>query len=179
MTVLVTHHPSLPPGAPPMPAPTRSPRSRPHGAPACCLARPRRRVDHRPAPPAAGPGTAGRQRRDAFAERHPMNRPTLWSVPAVRLACAAPVAAGLALAAAVMSAGQSTAAPAAVPANCTQSGTTVTCTCTRGGKSQFTVPQGVNSITATAVGAQGVSLSATRRGERKPGRKLCSREDQK
>ena len=68
MTVLVTHHPSLPPGAPPMPAPTRSPRSRPHGAPACCLARLRLRVDHRPAPP-AGPGTVGRQRRGVPARK--------------------------------------------------------------------------------------------------------------
>ena len=50
MTVLVIHYPSLPPGAPPMPAPTRSPRSRPHGAPACHLAR-----------AATGPITALRQ----------------------------------------------------------------------------------------------------------------------
>ena len=90
-----------------------------------------------------------------------MHRSTFLSGPAGRLARAAPVAAGLALLAAVVSAGQASAAPAALPANCTQSGTTVTCTYTAGGESQFTVPQGVNSITATAVGAQGGTSFAT------------------
>ena len=47
------------------------------------------------------------------------------------------------------------AASAALPSNCAQSGITVTCTFTAQGESQFTVPFGVSSITATTVGAQG------------------------
>ena len=46
---------------------------------------------------------------------------------------------------------------AAFPAGCTQSGTTVTCTYTSGGETAFTVPAGVNSVTATVVGQQGGS----------------------
>src|SRR5262249_21659833 len=86
----------------------------------------------------------------------PMNRPAFLSLPAARrLAFAAPVAAGLALAAAVIPAGMASAAPTALPAHCTQSGTTVTCTYTAGGEAPFPVPPGVNSVTATATGAQG------------------------
>jgi len=63
----------------------------------------RQRADHHPAPPAVGrPGAAGRQRQHVPARKdHPMNRPAFLSLPARRLALAA---------------------PAAVPANCTQSG---------------------------------------------------------
>src|SRR5215475_14151019 len=84
-----------------------------------------------------------------------MRRPVFVSLPAGRLARAAPAAAGLALAAAVIPAGMASAAPAALPVGCTQSGTTVTCTFTAGGESRFTVPPEVSVITATAVGAQG------------------------
>ncbi len=42
-----------------------------------------------------------------------------------------------------------------LPAACSQSGTTVTCTYTSQGESQFDVPTGITSVTATAVGAQG------------------------
>ena len=47
------------------------------------------------------------------------------------------------------------AAPAALPAGCTAASGTVTCTYTASGETQFTVPPGVSSLTATVVGAQG------------------------
>jgi hypothetical protein len=85
-----------------------------------------------------------------------MNRSSFVSWPAGRLARAAPVAAGLALAAAVVSAGQASAAPAALPSNCTHSGPTVTCTYGYTGNEQtFTVPAGVTSVHVTAIGAAG------------------------
>jgi large repetitive protein len=43
----------------------------------------------------------------------------------------------------------------ALPAGCTQSGITVTCTYTSLGESQFAVPQGVTTVSATVVGGQG------------------------
>ena len=48
-------------------------------------------------------------------------------------------------------------AAAALPAGCTQGGPTATCTYTSGGETPFVVPNGVFSVTATAVGAQGQS----------------------
>ena len=45
--------------------------------------------------------------------------------------------------------------PAALPAGCTAASGTVTCTYTANGQTQFTVPPGVSSLTATVVGAQG------------------------
>ncbi len=87
-----------------------------------------------------------------------MHRSAFLSLPAGRLARAAPAAAGLALLAAVVSAGQASAAPAALPANCTQSGSTVTCTYSYTGAEQtFTVPPGVSSVQITVVGAPGAS----------------------
>jgi Abnormal spindle-like microcephaly-assoc'd, ASPM-SPD-2-Hydin len=83
-----------------------------------------------------------------------MHRFIFVSWPAGRLARAALVVAGLALAAVVVPAGMARAAPAALPGGCTQSGTTVTCTVTTQGESQFTIPPGVGTITATAAGAQ-------------------------
>ena len=68
-----------------------------------------------------------------------MNRPAFLSLPAGRLARAAPLAAGLALAAAVIPAS----AAAALPSNCSQSGATVTCTFTYTGAAQsWAVPAG-------------------------------------
>ncbi|MDN5760684.1 MAG: hypothetical protein L0H59_19535, partial [Tomitella sp.] len=84
-----------------------------------------------------------------------MNRSALLLWPAGRLVRAASLALGLALAAAVTSVGTAGAAPAALPSNCTQAGTTFTCTFTAAGESRFTVPFGVTSVAATAVGAQG------------------------
>ncbi len=46
-------------------------------------------------------------------------------------------------------------ARAVVPAGCSQTGSTVTCTFAAQGETQFVVPLGVSSLTATAVGAQG------------------------
>ena len=81
-----------------------------------------------------------------------MNRPAFLSLPARRLARAAPVAAGLALAAAVIPAG----AAAALPSNCSQSGATVTCTFATPGTGQsFTVPAGVSSLSVTLYGGVG------------------------
>jgi hypothetical protein len=80
-----------------------------------------------------------------------MNRPAFLSLPAGRLARAAPLAAGLALAATVIPAGIARAAPA----GCTTSGTTVTCTYTGVGTYSFPVPSGVTSLDVTAVGAAG------------------------
>lgn len=45
----------------------------------------------------------------------------------------------------------------ALPSGCSQSGGTVTCKYTTNGESQFAVPAGVASVTATAVGGQGGS----------------------
>ena len=88
-----------------------------------------------------------------------MHRFTFLSGPAAhRLAHAAPVAAGLALAAAVIPAGLASAAPAALPAGCTQSGATVTCSYGYTGAEQtFTVPDGVTMVQATAIGAAGAA----------------------
>jgi Bacterial Ig-like domain (group 3)/Domain of unknown function DUF11/Glycine rich protein len=79
-------------------------------------------------------------------------------VPAVRrLARAAPLAAGLALAAAVIPAGIADAAPVVLPANCIQSGATVTCSYGyTGGEQTFTVPAGaITSVQVVAIGAAG------------------------
>lgn len=85
-----------------------------------------------------------------------MNRPAFLSLPAVRLARAAPLAAGVALAAAVVPAGMASAAPSALPANCAQTGQAVTCTFGYTGAEQtFTVPAGVTSVQVTAIGAGG------------------------
>ena len=85
-----------------------------------------------------------------------MHRSTFLSWPASRLARTAPLAAGLALAAAVVPAGMASAA--ALPSNCSPSGTAVTCTFGyTGGAQAFTVPAGVQSITVTTAGAQGGS----------------------
>jgi Bacterial Ig-like domain (group 3)/Glycine rich protein len=90
-----------------------------------------------------------------------MNRPAFLSLPAGRLARAAPVAAGLALAAAVIPAGQASAAPAALPSNCAQSGATVTCSYGYTGAEQtFTVPTGVIGVQVTAIGAAGSANSS-------------------
>jgi len=85
-----------------------------------------------------------------------MHRPALLSWPAGRLALAAPLAAGLALAAAVIPAGMASAAPAALPSNCTPSGSTVTCTFAFTGAAQsWTAPAGVSAATVTLDGGQG------------------------
>lgn len=83
-------------------------------------------------------------------------RLTLISLSPSRSLRALPFAGALALAAALVpvAAGTALAAPA-LPADCTQSGNTVTCTYTAGGETAFAVPQGVSSVTATVVGAQG------------------------
>ena len=96
-----------------------------------------------------------------------MNRSAFLSVPAVRrLARAAPLAAGLALAAAVIPAGIADAAPAALPANCIQSGATVTCSYGyTGGEQTFTVPAGgITSVQVVATGAAGSANSGGERG---------------
>ncbi|MGH3238656.1 MAG: hypothetical protein ACRDOH_36450, partial [Streptosporangiaceae bacterium] len=81
-----------------------------------------------------------------------MHRPTFLSLPAVRLARAAPLAAGLALVAAVVPAGQASAASG----GCTTSGNQVTCTFTFTGAEQtFTVPSGITAVQVTAIGAAG------------------------
>jgi hypothetical protein len=73
-----------------------------------------------------------------------------------RLLQAAPVAAGLALAATVFTGGQASAAPTALPAACTQSGQTVTCSYAFAGSEQaFTVPGGISMVQVTAIGAAG------------------------
>ena len=85
-----------------------------------------------------------------------MHRPAFLSWPAGRLALAAPLAAGLALAAAVIPAGMASAAPAALPSNCTPSGSTVTCTFAFTGAAQsWTAPAGVSAATVTLDGGQG------------------------
>ena len=96
-----------------------------------------------------------------------MNRSSFLSSPAVRrLARAAPLAAGLALAAAVIPAGIADAAPATLPANCAQSGATVTCSYGyTGGEQTFTVPAG--GITSVQVVARGAAGSANQ--EEQPG----------
>ena len=68
-----------------------------------------------------------------------------------------PLAGSVALAAAAVLAAvvPAQAAPAALPAGCTAASGTVTCTYTANGQTQFTVPPGVSSLTATVVGAQG------------------------
>ena len=89
-----------------------------------------------------------------------MNRFAFLSLPAGHLARAAPLVAGLALAAVVVSAGQASAAPAALPTNCTQSGTTVTCMYTENGwrEPEFRGPvRSELGHSATAVGAPGGS----------------------
>jgi Putative Ig domain len=94
------------------------------------------------------------------------------SMPVVRVLRAVPRPAGLVLAAALGAAGLVAALPAgsaladsaALPSGCTLSGTTVTCTYTAYGETQFVVPPGLSSITATVVGAEGgqaVSISGT------------------
>jgi len=96
-----------------------------------------------------------------------LNRSAFLSVPAVRrLARAAPLAAGLALAAAVIPAGIADAAPAALPANCIQSGATVTCSYGyTGGEQTFTVPAGgITSVQVVATGAAGSANSGGERG---------------
>ena len=81
-----------------------------------------------------------------------MHRSTFISVPAVRLARAAPVAAGLALAAAMVPAAQASAASA----GCTTSGSQVTCVFLEtGGAQTWTVPVGATSATFTLYGAGG------------------------
>jgi len=87
-----------------------------------------------------------------------MHRPAFLSWPAGRLALAAPLAAGLALAAAVIPAGMASAAPTTLPSNCAQSGTTVTCSYGyTGGEQTFTVPAGITSVHVTAIGAAGAA----------------------
>ena len=81
-----------------------------------------------------------------------MYRSTFLSWPAGRLARAAPVAAGLALAAAVIPVGMASAAPA----GCTTSGSQVTCVFLEtGGAQAWTVPAGVTSAMFTVYGAEG------------------------
>jgi hypothetical protein len=74
----------------------------------------------------------------------------------VRVAIAA--IAALAFGAAGAPAGSALAASAApaLPSGCSQSGATVTCTYTAQGEHQFAVPSGVTSVTATAVGGEGM-----------------------
>jgi hypothetical protein len=69
-----------------------------------------------------------------------------------RLAVAAIAAVSLAAGAGAAPALASPASPAALPAGCTASAGTVTCTYTTAGEHQFTVPAGVTSVAATAVG---------------------------
>jgi hypothetical protein len=86
-----------------------------------------------------------------------MRRRSLLSLRSLRIL---PLAGALGLAVAVIPA---TAGPALAatpggitsPSGCTESATTVTCQDTLPGESTFTVPPGVTSVTATAVGAQG------------------------
>ena len=81
-----------------------------------------------------------------------MYRSTFLSWPAGRLVRAAPVAAGLALAAAVIPAGMASAASA----GCTTSGSQVTCVFLEtGGAQAWTVPAGVTSAMFTLYGAEG------------------------
>ena len=96
-----------------------------------------------------------------------LNRSAFLFSPAVRrLARTAPLAAGLALAAAVIPAGIADAAPAALPSNCVQSGATVTCSYGyTGGEQTFTVPAG--GITSVQVVARGAAGSANQ--EDQPG----------
>ena len=83
-----------------------------------------------------------------------MSRPAVLSLPARRLALAAPAAAGLALAAAVIPAGLASAATT----GCTTSGSQVTCVFTETGTAQsWTVPAGVTSAGFTLYGAEGGS----------------------
>jgi uncharacterized repeat protein (TIGR01451 family) len=81
-----------------------------------------------------------------------MHRPTFLSLPTSRLARAAPVAAGLALAAAAATASAAQAAPT-TPA---QAAVTTTFTST-GAEQTYTVPRGATAVTITAVGAPGGS----------------------
>jgi hypothetical protein len=74
-------------------------------------------------------------------------------LPSFRSWRALPLAGALAVAGLTAGAIPAQAAPAP-PAGCTGNGT-VTCTYTAQGETQFTVPPGVTSINATAVGAQG------------------------
>ncbi len=85
-----------------------------------------------------------------------MSRPTTRPLPTLITRAALAVVTGAALTVATGSVVASTALAApALPAACSQSGTTVTCTYTAQGQSQFDVPAGITSVTATAVGAQG------------------------
>ena len=86
-----------------------------------------------------------------------MRRPIRSLLPSPRSWRALPLAGSLALGAAALLAAAvpAQAAPAALPAGCTAASGTVTCTYTASGQTQFTVPPGVSSLTATVVGAQG------------------------
>jgi hypothetical protein len=85
-----------------------------------------------------------------------MHRSAFLSLPAGRLARAAPLAAGLALVAAVVPAGQASAAPA----GCTTSGSQVTCVFLEtGGAQTWTVPARVTSATVTLYGAEGAAVT--------------------
>ena len=101
------------------------------------------RHEHVPADRAAHEPTSAAASAARPARKHPMNRSAFLFLPAGWMARAVRGAVGLAL------------AVAGLPSNCAQSGITVTCTFTAQGESQFTVPFGVSSITATTVGAQG------------------------
>jgi len=86
-----------------------------------------------------------------------MRRRSLLSLRSLRVL---PLAGALGLAVAVIPAVASpalAATPGGItsPSGCTESATTVTCQDTLPGESTFTVPPGVTSITATAVGADG------------------------
>ena len=113
------------------------------------------RHEHVPADRAAHEPTSAAASAARPARKHPMNRSAFLFLPAGWMARAVRGAVGLALAVAGIGAGMADAASAALPSNCAQSGITVTCTFTAQGESQFTVPFGVSSITATTVGAQG------------------------
>jgi len=86
-----------------------------------------------------------------------LRRPIRSLLPSPRSWRVLPLAGSLALgASAVLAAAvPAQAAPAALPAGCTAASGTVTCTYTASGQTQFTVPPGVSSLTATVVGAQG------------------------
>src|SRR5260370_10033414 len=98
------------------------------------------------------PGCSPRAARVPPGRSTPMHRSTFLSLPAGRLARAAPVAAGLALVAAVVPAGKASAAPA----GCTTSGNPVTrIFLETGGAQTWTVPSRVTQATLTPYGAEG------------------------